>query len=116
MRLPLHLRDAGGPVELTDSLYSSLESDIVNARLNQKFGEMLAEWQSESEITYEADTFTDLVEETDYIALVQSLSSAPRETAVRTAGWSGDQISVSVLNRHLQILASCGGVNGAEYG
>ncbi|MBQ6540482.1 MAG: hypothetical protein IJL71_05605, partial [Oscillospiraceae bacterium] len=55
-----YLRDAGGPVELTDSLYSSLESDIVNARLNQKFGEMLAEWQSESEITYEAETFTAL--------------------------------------------------------
>ena len=55
-----YLRDAGGPVELTDSLYASLESDLINTRLNQKFSELVVEWQAESEITYEAETFTAL--------------------------------------------------------
>ena len=55
-----YLRDAGGPVELTDSLYSSLENDIISTRLNQKFSELITEWQAESEITYEAETFTAL--------------------------------------------------------
>lgn len=55
-----YLRDAGGPVELDDSLYASLENNIVSAKLNQKFVELVAEWQAESEITYEAETFTTL--------------------------------------------------------
>ncbi len=59
-------------------------------------------------VRHTAESFVDLVEETDYIALVQSLSSARQETAVRTAGWSGDQISAAALNRHLKMLAACG--------
>ena len=55
-----YLRNAGGPVELTDSLYADLESDILTARLNQKFSELVVEWKAESEITYEAETFTAL--------------------------------------------------------
>ena len=61
-------------------------------------------------VRHVADSFTDLVEEIDYISLVQSISSFPREITVRTAGWSGDQISTAALNRHLQVLAAaCGG-------
>ncbi len=55
-----YLRDAGGPVELNDTLYSSLENDIMSTRLNQKYSELVAEWQSESVITYEAEIFTAL--------------------------------------------------------
>ncbi len=55
-----YLRDAGGPVELNDSLYASLEDSLISAKLNQKFVELVAEWQAESEITYEAETFTTL--------------------------------------------------------
>ena len=55
-----YLRDAGGPVELTDSVYADLENDLISARLNQKFVELVAEWQAESEIAYEAETFTAL--------------------------------------------------------
>ena len=55
-----YLRDAGGPVELTDSLYENLENDITNTRLSQKLGELITVWQAESDITYEAETFTAL--------------------------------------------------------
>lgn len=60
-------------------------------------------------VRHMADSFVDLVEETDYISLVQSIFAAPQEIAVRMAGWSGDQISIADLNRHLQMLAACCG-------
>lgn len=62
-------------------------------------------------VRHTADDFIDLVEEADYISLVQSLTSAPQEIVVRTAGWSGDQTSIDSLNKHLQILETyCGGM------
>ena len=63
-------------------------------------------------VRHTAESFMDLVEETDYISLVQSVFSAPQEIVIRTAGWSGDQVSAADLNRHLRMLAACCGDQG----
>ena len=70
---------------------------------------LFPETEQKLPVRHTADSFADLVDETDYISLVQSLSSVPQETAVRTAGWNGDQISAAELNRHLRMLAACCG-------
>ena len=55
-----YLRDAGGVVEMTDEIADELTGTLKTEKLNAKYGELIAEWQDESEIIYEEEAFTQL--------------------------------------------------------
>ncbi len=55
-----YLRDAAGAAELTDEYRSQLADEVLAEKLNAKYTELIAEWQSESTFVYEEGPFTAL--------------------------------------------------------
>ena len=103
-----------GPVDDLISLFKGVESSengIIGGYCEEKlsdsskiiFEDLFPETDHKIRKKETEDGWTDLLEERDYISLVQSLCVSEEERIIRTAGYTGD---TAKLNARLRILAA----------